>query len=648
MNVTRGPSRHPYLPRIIVFLIIAALIVGTASCNPVKYNLIISSTEGGEVTTPGEGTYTYNAGTVIDLVAAPNAGYQFNGWTGNVTDIADVNAATTNITLHGDYLVTANFVPIHKLTISSTAGGSVIEPGEGHFDYVANTTIVLVAEANQQYRFVNWSGDVGTIADVNAVATTITMRGDYEITANFELEYNLTITSTYGGSVTEPGEGIFTYSGGTVVDLVAENDDFYEFVSWTGDVGTIVDVEDNSTTITIEDSYVITANFAPVSSEYLEIWDWYDLDAVRDNMVSKYILMNDLDSTTSGYEELASPTSNEGEGWQPIGTTDNRFTGILDGQGYEVRDMFINRPDGYGVGLFGAIGEVGVINGIGVVDVDVIGEIIVGGLAASSHGTVSHSYSTGSVSGITDVGGLLGINTFEHVSDSYSTCSVAGDRFVGGLIGYSGGPVSDCYATGNVIGDDHIGGLMGQSTGHVSNSYATGSVTGNSSIGGLMGENEGKVSNSYAIGNVSGDTRIGGLIGRTHGFDIVDNSYSTGSVTGNSYVGGLVGGSYGTVSNSYATGSVAGISYVGGLVGASYCTDWSCGIVINSFWDTETSGQATSDGGTGKTTAQMKNIATFSGAKWNIITVGSPGARNPAYIWNIVNGLTYPFLSWEP
>ena len=534
------------------------------------------------------------------------------------------------------------------LTVSSTVGGNVTTPGEGTFTYDEGTVLDLTAEAEEGYHFANWIGDVETIADVEASETTITMNSSYSITANFELDYSLTIASTYGGSVIEPGEGTFIYEEVTVVDLVAETDDFYRFVKWTGDVGTIANVWDASTTIAIHGSYVIAANFAPVSSEYLEIWDWYDLDAVREDTGGRYILMSDLDSTTPGYEELASPTSNEGEGWEPIGTTDNRFTGILDGQGYEVRDMFINRPDGYGVGLFGAIGEVGVINGIGVVDVDVIGEIIVGGLAASSHGTVSHSYSTGSVSGITDVGGLLGINTFEHVSDSYSTCSVAGDRFVGGLIGYSGGPVSDCYATGNVIGDDHIGGLMGQSTGHVSNSYATGSVTGNSSIGGLMGENEGKVSNSYAIGNVSGDTRIGGLIGRTHGFDIVDNSYSTGSVTGNSYVGGLVGGSYGTVSNSYATGSVAGISYVGGLVGASYCTDWSCGIVINSFWDTETSGQATSDGGTGKTTAQMKNIATFSGAKWNIITVGSPGARNPAYIWNIVNGLTYPFLSWEP
>jgi len=41
----------------------------------------------------------------------------------------------------------------------------------------------LVAEADAGYQFVNWTGDVDTIADVNAAA--ITMNGDYAITANF-------------------------------------------------------------------------------------------------------------------------------------------------------------------------------------------------------------------------------------------------------------------------------------------------------------------------------------------------------------------------------------------------------------------------------------------------------------------------------
>jgi hypothetical protein len=88
---------------------------------------------------------------------------------------------------------------------------------------------------------------------------------------------------------------------------------------------------------------------------------------------------------------------------------------------------------------------------------------------------------------------------------------------------------------------------------------------------------------------------------------------------------------------------VSGNSSVGGLVGYSGC----CGTVINSFWDTETSGQATSAGGTGKNTTEMQNIDTFSGAAWDIIAVAL-NQINPAYIWNIVDNETYPFLSWEP
>jgi len=71
------------------------------------------------------------------------------------------------------------------------------------------------------------------------------------------------------------------------------------------------------------------------------------------------------------------------------------------------------------------------------------------------------------------------------------------------------------------------------------------------------------------------------------------------------------------------------------------------GTVSSSFWDIETSGQATSDGGTGKNTTEMQDIATFSLTGWNIIAVADPSMRNPTYIWNIVNGVTYPFLSWQ-
>ena len=71
------------------------------------------------------------------------------------------------------------------------------------------------------------------------------------------------------------------------------------------------------------------------------------------------------------------------------------------------------------------------------------------------------------------------------------------------------------------------------------------------------------------------------------------------------------------------------------------------GAVSNSFWDTETSGQTTSAGGTGRTTAQMKSVTIFSGVGWSIIAVANPDIRDTSHIWNIVDGQTYPFLSWQ-
>jgi uncharacterized repeat protein (TIGR02543 family) len=98
-----------YVARVSIFLIAVALIVGMAGCTPVQYNLTISSTSGGSVITPGEGTFTYNAGKVVRLVARSALGYAFDEWTGDVSTINTVNSFVTTITMNGDYSITANF-----------------------------------------------------------------------------------------------------------------------------------------------------------------------------------------------------------------------------------------------------------------------------------------------------------------------------------------------------------------------------------------------------------------------------------------------------------------------------------------------------------------------------------------------------------
>jgi uncharacterized repeat protein (TIGR02543 family) len=95
--------------RLIVLLIVVALITGVAGCTPVQHQLTISSMAGGSVITPGEGTFTYNEGRTVRLVARSALGYAFVGWSGDVATINTVKSFSTTITVDGDYSITANF-----------------------------------------------------------------------------------------------------------------------------------------------------------------------------------------------------------------------------------------------------------------------------------------------------------------------------------------------------------------------------------------------------------------------------------------------------------------------------------------------------------------------------------------------------------
>jgi len=232
-----------------------------------EYSLVSSSTAGGSVISPGEGRFFYDTDEVVDLVAAPEEHYRFVEWTGDVATVGNVTAAGTTITMNGNYEVTANFELEEAwcgLAISSTSGGSVTAPGEGTFVYETGTEVELVAAPEEHYQFAEWTGDVGSIDDIYSASTNITMNDFYSIMGSFELEegwHSLTVSSTDGGSVSAPGEGIFVYAANTTVDLVAMPEESYEFVKWTGNVSAIADVYASSTTIAMNASYSITANF---------------------------------------------------------------------------------------------------------------------------------------------------------------------------------------------------------------------------------------------------------------------------------------------------------------------------------------------------------------------------------------------------
>jgi len=201
---------------------------------------------------------------VVNLLAAPETGFIFLNWTGEVGTVADVDAAATTITMNGDYVIQANFavIPVtqYDLTTSSTAGGSVTDPGEGVFTYDAATVVDLLAVPETGFIFLNWTGEVGTVADVNAAATTIVMNDDYIIQANFvgeDVTYTLTM-QTSGSGTTTPVVGDHEYAAGTVVDVSASPSLNFAFDGWTGDVAS---PSSSTTTVTMDQDKTVTANF---------------------------------------------------------------------------------------------------------------------------------------------------------------------------------------------------------------------------------------------------------------------------------------------------------------------------------------------------------------------------------------------------
>jgi len=213
-----------------IFLLTVSLIAAMVGCvdGHLHYSLSISSTAGGSVTAPGEGVSIYEQGTVVSLVASPDSGYQFVNWIGDVGTIDSVSSASTNITMNHDYSITASFeLPEYYLTISSTAGGSVISPGQGTFGYGEEKVVGLVAQPKNGYCFVEWTGDVNTIADVTAASTIITMNGDYSIAASFMVEVDPMVAAGAAHTV-----GL--QSDGRVVAVGRNNHGQCNVGSWTG------------------------------------------------------------------------------------------------------------------------------------------------------------------------------------------------------------------------------------------------------------------------------------------------------------------------------------------------------------------------------------------------------------------------------
>ncbi len=218
-------------------------------------------------------------------------------------------------------------------------------------------------------------------------------------------------------------------------------------------------------------------------------------DAADTSLTANYLLGTDIDAVAT-----ANPGYNLGAGWAPIGGCtgtcgggdDSPFTGIFNGGHHAISNLFVNRPTEDGVGLFGIAQGADILD-IDVDDCDVTGDGYVGGLAGYVLGgsAVRRSSANGRVSGVSRVGGLIGVIGASTIEDVYVKTDVSANNRAGGLIGnVINSTTNRAYVSGSVTATSRVGGLIGNSSGAgtiVNDSFVAIEVTGNSNTDGDVG-----------------------------------------------------------------------------------------------------------------------------------------------------------------
>lgn len=236
----------------------------------VEYTLTVSSTEGGEAEEPGEGSFQYWDGAIVHIRADKEPNHRFTGWAGTAADAGKVSDPTdewTMVTVDADYTVVATFeerlAVQHTLELSAGQGGHVTVPGEGTFTYDKGTQVTITATPDPGYTFSKWTGtavEAGKVDASTVASTYVTLDDDYTLRATFRRR-TLSLSSTIGGQVTAPGEGVYEYDDGEVVVIEATADDGYYFSHWSGSLSS----SNRVTSITMDIDYRLQANFIGVN-----------------------------------------------------------------------------------------------------------------------------------------------------------------------------------------------------------------------------------------------------------------------------------------------------------------------------------------------------------------------------------------------
>ena len=231
--------------------------------------------------------------------------------------------------------------------------------------------------------------------------------------------------------------------------------------------------------------------------------------------------------------------------WTPIGKDDNKaYTGTFDGNGKTITGLTVTGSYKY-AGLFGDIDENGTVKNVVLEGVQITSDNssgYAGGVAGDSWGTIENCSVSGSVSGTTFAGGVVGSQWGGSITGCNSSATVKGVIFAGGIAGEtnSGASLTGCYATGDVTvendgtNNSHAGGVVGYNGGGTLTAcYATGNVIGT-----------GTGTDPIYVGGVTGSNDLGTLTACYHAAETVSgpDGATTGGVVGRNFKDSMIGG----------------------------------------------------------------------------------------------------------
>jgi uncharacterized repeat protein (TIGR02543 family) len=186
----------------------------------------------------------------VTLTATPAVGWHFAGWSGDTSGSAN----PVTLTMTGNRSVTATFaIDTHTLGVATVGSGTVAKsPDQSSYDY--GTAVTLTATPAVGWHFVGWSGD--TSGSANPV--TLTMTGNWSVTATFAIDTHTLNVSTVGSGAVAKSPDQSSYDYGTAVTLTATPAVGWHFVGWSGDTSGSA----NPLTLTLTGNRSVTATFA--------------------------------------------------------------------------------------------------------------------------------------------------------------------------------------------------------------------------------------------------------------------------------------------------------------------------------------------------------------------------------------------------